>query len=50
MINLLHPDLHYFFEEYPSGEHKTYFIYALADAAQDSWFLKRIHIYIIAIY
>ena len=41
MISLLHPDLHYFFEEYPSGEHKTYFIYALADAAQDSWFLKK---------
>lgn len=41
MSNLLHPDLQLFLENSQSEEIKDYFIYTLADAAQDSFFLKK---------
>lgn len=41
MTNLLHPDLQLVFEYFQAQEIKEYFIYALADAAQDSSFLKK---------
>lgn len=40
MLNFLHPDINYFFENYPSTEDNAYFIYALADAAQDHSFVR----------
>lgn len=41
MSNLLHSDIHHVLEQLPREQTQTYFIYALADAAQDSLFLKK---------
>lgn len=41
MSSLLHKDITTIFDHYPKNQAKDYYIYALADAAQDKSFLKK---------